>query len=66
MRDVLRVNWTMVAVSVLCSLLPVLGALATPVIYDGRAPFNYTKTDFDGSVDPYLTYVQMSSPHRPI
>ena len=30
-------------------------ALATPIIYDGRAPLNYSQFDFDKSVDPYLT-----------
>ena len=32
-------------------------ALATPIIYDGRAPLNYSQFDFDKSVDPYLTWV---------
>lgn len=36
-------------------LFPFLGTLATPIIYDGRAPFDYTAADFDNSVDPYLT-----------
>lgn len=30
-------------------------ALATPIIYDGRAPLNYSQFDLDKSVDPYLT-----------
>ena len=30
-------------------------ALATPVIYDGRAHFNYTDDDLNNSVDPYLS-----------
>ena len=30
-------------------------ALATPIIYDGRAPLNYSQSDLDKSVDPYLT-----------
>jgi hypothetical protein len=30
-------------------------ALATPIIYDGRTPLNYSRLDFDKSVDPYLT-----------
>ncbi|KAF9561764.1 hypothetical protein CPC08DRAFT_414346 [Agrocybe pediades] len=50
----------MVGVSLFLALLPALSALATPIIYDGRAPFNYTKTDFDASVDPYLTVVKGS------
>ena len=29
--------------------------LATPIIYDGRAPLNYSQFDLDKSVDPYLT-----------
>jgi hypothetical protein len=28
---------------------------ATPLIYDGRAPFNYTSEDLDNSLDPYLS-----------
>ena len=39
-------------------------ALATPIIYDGRAPLNYTQFDFDKSVDPYLTWVSFSSRPR--
>ncbi|KAG1785219.1 uncharacterized protein HD556DRAFT_147270 [Suillus plorans] len=31
---------------------------ATPLIYDGRAPFNYTIEDLDNSVDPYLSVVK--------
>jgi hypothetical protein len=30
-------------------------ALATPIIYDGRAPYNYTSDDLNNSVDPYLS-----------
>ncbi len=45
----------MVVLSAVYAFLPVLGALATPIIYDGRAPFNYTAADLDNSVDPYLT-----------
>lgn len=33
-------------------------ASATPLIYDGRAPFNYTIEDLDNSVDPYLSVVK--------
>lgn len=33
-------------------------AVATPIIYDGRAPLNYTQFDLDKSVDPYLTIVK--------
>ncbi|KDR82534.1 hypothetical protein GALMADRAFT_220528 [Galerina marginata CBS 339.88] len=50
----------MVAALVVYTLLSVVGVLATPIIFDGRAPFNYTKADFDGSVDPYLTVVKGS------
>jgi hypothetical protein len=28
---------------------------ATPLIYDGRAPFNYTIEDLNNSIDPYLS-----------
>lgn len=45
----------MVALSLLYSLSFVLGALATPLIFDGRAPFNYTETDLNNSLDPYLS-----------
>jgi hypothetical protein len=30
-------------------------ASATPFIYDGRAPFNYTSEDLNNSLDPYLS-----------
>jgi len=30
-------------------------ASATPLIYDGRAPFNYTGEDLNNSLDPYLS-----------
>lgn len=33
---------------------------ATPLIYDGRAPFNYTAADLNGNVDPYLSAVKGS------
>jgi dTDP-4-dehydrorhamnose reductase len=45
----------MVALSPFYALSSVLGALATPLIFDGRAPFNYTETDLNNSIDPYLT-----------
>jgi hypothetical protein len=33
-------------------------ALATPtVLWEGRAPLNYTETDIDESFGPYLRYV---------
>jgi hypothetical protein len=35
----------------------VVSACATPVIYDGRAPYNYTGDDLNNSVDPYLSCV---------
>jgi hypothetical protein len=41
-------------------LVSAIGALATPLIYDGRAPLNYTAADFDRSLDPYLTVVKGS------
>ncbi|KAG2139625.1 uncharacterized protein EDB93DRAFT_1163375 [Suillus bovinus] len=34
--------------------------LATPVIYDGRAPFDYTIEDLDNSLSPYLSVVKGS------
>lgn len=33
---------------------------ATPLIYDGRAPFNYTIEDLNNSLDPYLSVVKGS------
>lgn len=33
---------------------------ATPLIYDGRAPFNYTIDDLNHSLDPYLSVVKGS------
>lgn len=33
---------------------------ATPLIYDGRAPFNYTLEDLNNSLDPYLSVVKGS------
>lgn len=36
---------------------------ATPLIYDGRAPFNYTIEDLNNSLDPYLSRV---SPRLPL
>jgi hypothetical protein len=41
-------------------------ASATPFIYDGRAPFNYTSEDLNNSLDPYLSYVLSILPHTPI
>lgn len=42
-----------------------LKVAATPVLYDGRVPFNYTTADLDGSKDPFLTYVPLTNsyPH---
>ena len=31
--------------------------LATPIIWDGRAPFNLTNTDLETSTGPYLRFV---------
>jgi hypothetical protein len=46
-------------------LLPAISLLAlaraTPVIYDGRAPFNLTEADLDTSTGPYLTAVKGST-----
>ena len=30
-------------------------ALATPILYDGRAPYSYTNDDLNNSVGPYLS-----------
>lgn len=30
---------------------------ATPLLWDGRAPFNLTNSDLNASIGPYLTYV---------
>ena len=40
------------------TLLFIAGVLGTPLLYDGRAPLNYTQANLDGSVDPYLTLVR--------
>ena len=46
----------MVTTSSMYALVLFVGAaLATPIIYDGRAPLNYSQFDLDKSVDPYLT-----------
>ena len=37
-------------------LLYTVHVLATPVLYDGRAPFNLTDADLDSSSGPFLTY----------
>ncbi|KAB5591545.1 hypothetical protein CTheo_5011 [Ceratobasidium theobromae] len=37
-------------------------ALATPVLYDGRAPLNYTSADIDGPKPPYVYVVKGSKP----
>jgi len=47
-------------VAFLSLMLLVEAALATPIIYDGRAPLNYTQSDLDKSIDPYLTVVKGS------
>lgn len=41
------------------TLIFIAGVLGTPLIYDGRAPLNYTQANLDGSVDPYLTLVRL-------
>jgi hypothetical protein len=45
--------------SLMCTLVFVAGVLGTSLIYDGRAPLNYTQANLDGSVDPYLTLVRL-------
>ncbi|KAI0629797.1 hypothetical protein C8Q77DRAFT_1138613 [Trametes polyzona] len=35
-----------------------VSALATPIIYDGRAPFNLTNANLDTSTGPFLTIVK--------
>jgi len=45
--------------SLVLSLLACLTLVAaTPLIYDGRAPFNLTSTDLNNNVGPYLTVVK--------
>ena len=46
---------SMVAAPLIYTLAYVVGALGTPLIYNGLAPLNYTQADLDKSVDPYLT-----------
>lgn len=36
-------------------------ALATPLLWDGRARFNLTNADLNNNIGPYLTYVVISS-----
>lgn len=36
-------------------------ALATPLLWDGRARFNLTNADLNNNVGPYLTYVAILS-----
>ncbi|KAH7910499.1 hypothetical protein BJ138DRAFT_1114053 [Hygrophoropsis aurantiaca] len=44
------------------SVIGLLGLVsATPIIYDGRAPFNYTGEDLNNSIDPYLSVVKGST-----
>lgn len=33
---------------------------ATPILYDGRAPFNLTNADLNTQTGPYLTYVLLA------
>ncbi|KAF8748576.1 hypothetical protein RHS01_10705 [Rhizoctonia solani] len=37
-----------------------VGALATPILYDGRAPLNYTSTNIDAFQSPYVYVVKGS------
>jgi hypothetical protein len=46
------------AMHLLCALAALATAVAaTPVLYDGRAPFNLTNADLNANIGPYLTYV---------
>jgi len=36
-------------------------SLATTVLWEGRAPFNYTEADIDESFGPYLRYAVKST-----
>jgi len=47
----------MVARSFACLLILCCQVFATPLIWDGRARLNFTSSDLDRSVDPYLTYM---------
>lgn len=38
----------------------VSSSLATPVLWEGREPFNYTEADINESFGPYLRYVVAS------
>ncbi|KAG8722350.1 hypothetical protein FRC09_006389 [Ceratobasidium sp. 395] len=40
----------------------VAGALATPVLYDGKAPLNYTSAQIDAFAAPYVYVVKGSKP----
>ncbi|EMD39595.1 hypothetical protein CERSUDRAFT_111905 [Gelatoporia subvermispora B] len=41
-------------------LLPAVLVVATPLIWDGRAPFNLTSSNLENSIGPYLTVVKGS------
>lgn len=43
--------------SFLIALVCAVGAVSTPILWDGRAPLNFTAANLDGSVEPYLTSV---------
>ncbi|KAF9522573.1 hypothetical protein CPB83DRAFT_899521 [Crepidotus variabilis] len=47
--------------SLLVALFFVVRALAKPVLWDGRAPFNFTSVNLDASADPYLSVVKGSN-----
>lgn len=51
---VFKTLWSLA--SLVCSTL----VTATPLIYDGRAPFNLTNADLNSSTGPYLTVVKGS------
>ena len=51
----------MCAVAFLYAFLTFVLASATPVLYDGRAPFNLTNTDLNTNTGPYLTCVRFAT-----
>ncbi|CAA7261556.1 unnamed protein product [Cyclocybe aegerita] len=59
----------MVAISLLFTLSSVMGVLSAPtrasvrgpILYDGRAPLNFSAADLDASKEPFLTVVKGSN-----
>lgn len=47
----------MVYASLFCLFTFVFISNATPLLYDGRVPFNLTNDDLNSSIGPFLTYV---------